>query len=293
MGLGPRRHGLTPVETASARLTRASGTSFYYAFRILPKTKRRGIFALYSFCRVLDDCVDEADGGGEAGLQRHMAEVDRAYAGRGETALGRDLAETLARFPIPRSCFEEIVAGCRMDLTTTRYATFEELRVYCSRVASAVGLAAIEIFGYRNPATREYARELGQALQLTNILRDVTPDAAKGRVYVPLDELARFGVSEAQLLEAARTGQRSASVTALLAFQGDRARLSHDRAAGLLPAEDRRAMASARVMGAVYRELLDEIVRRGYPLGGYEVSVPRRRKAWLALRTLGASLLGA
>jgi phytoene synthase len=281
------------METASARLTRASGSSFYYAFRILPETKRRGIFALYSFCRVVDDCVDEPDGGGEDGLERWMAEVDCAYAGRPETPLGRDLAEALARFPIPRSCFEEIVAGCRMDLTTTRYATFDELRLYCSRVASAVGLATIEIFGYRNPTTREYASELGLALQLTNILRDVTPDAAKGRIYVPLDELARCGVSEPQFLEAARTGQRSASITALLALQGERARRSHDRAAALLPAEDRRAMASARVMGAVYRELLDEIVRRGYPLGGDKVSVPRRRKAWLAVRTLGASLLGA
>jgi phytoene synthase len=281
------------MQTASARLTRGSGTSFYYAFRILPQAKRRAIFALYSFCRVVDDCVDEAGGGGEAGLQRWMAEVERAYAGRAETPLGQDLAEALVRFPIPPACFEQIVAGCRMDLTTARYATFEELLAYCSRVASAVGLATIEIFGYRNPATREYARELGLALQLTNILRDVTPDAARGRIYVPLDELARFGVSELRFLEAARTGQRSASITALLALQGDRARRSHDRAAALLPAEDRRAMASARVMGAVYRELLDEIVRRGYPLGGDKVSVPRRRKAWLAVRTLGASLLGA
>ncbi len=281
------------METASARLTRASGTSFYYAFRILPEAKRRAIFALYSFCRVLDDCVDEADGGGEEALRHWLAELDRAYAGRAETPLGRDLAETLARFPIPRSCFEEIVAGCRMDLTISRYFSFEELRLYCSRVASAVGLASIEIFGYRNPGTREYARELGQALQLTNILRDVTPDAAKGRIYVPLDELARFGVGESQFLEAARTGQGSTSITALLAFQGDRARHSHERAAALLPAEDRRAMASARVMGAVYRELLDEIERRGYPLGGTTLSLPRRRKAWLALRTLGASLLGA
>lgn len=281
------------MQTASARLTRESGTSFYYAFRILPPAKRRGIFALYSFCRVVDDCVDEADGGGEPGLQGWMAEVDRAYAGCAQSPLGRDLALALARFPIPRACFEEIVAGCRMDLTTTRYASFDALRVYCARVASAVGLASIEIFGYRNPGTREYARELGLALQLTNILRDVTADAARGRIYVPLDELARFGVSEGQFLEAARTGEGTAAITALLAFQADRARRSHERAAAALPAEDRRAMLSARVMGAVYRELLDQIARRGYPLGGGKLSLSRRRKAWLALRTLGASWLGA
>jgi len=281
------------METASARLTRASGTSFYYAFRILPEAKRRAIFALYSFCRVVDDCVDEADGEGEEGLRHWLAEVDRAYAGRAETPLGRDLAATLARFPIPHSCFEEIVAGCRMDLTVSRYPSFEALRLYCSRVASAVGLASIEIFGYRNPGTRDYARELGLALQLTNILRDVTPDAAKGRIYVPLDELAHFGVGEPELLDAARNGQRSTAIAALLAYQADRARLSHERAAALLPAEDRRAMASARVMGAVYRDLLEEIVRRAYPLGGPIVRLSRPRKGWLALRTLGALLLGA
>lgn len=281
------------MQTASARLTRASGTSFYYAFRILPEAKRRAIFALYSFCRSVDDCVDEAGGEGEAGLQRWMTEVDRCYAGQPTTPLGSDLAEALARFPIPRNCFEAIVEGCRMDLTTNRYASFEELRLYCSRVASAVGLASIEIFGYRNPRTREYATELGLALQLTNILRDVGVDAEKGRLYLPLGDLKRFGVAEEELLRAAREGRTTAAITKLLAFQGDRAREHHERAGALLPAEDRRAMLSARIMGAVYRGLLDEIVRRGYPLGASKVALSKPRKAWLALRLLASSWLGA
>jgi phytoene synthase len=280
------------METVSARLTRQSGTNFYYAFRLLPADKRRAIYALYSFCRAVDDCVDEPGGEGEAGLTRWLRELERCYAGRPETELGGELAEALLRFPIPRSCFEEIVAGCRMDLAITRYATFADLQVYCRRVASAVGLASIEIFGYTNPQTREYAQELGLALQLTNIVRDVTPDAARGRLYLPLEDLARFGVSEAELLAAARErAPASAGVKALLAHQADRARERYESARRSLPGEDRRSMWPAEIMGAIYRRILDELVRRGYPIGGPRVTVPRATKAWLALRTLARTLV--
>jgi phytoene synthase len=267
----------------SARLTRQSGTSFYYAFRVLPREKRRAIYALYSFCRVVDDCVDEPDGGGPAGLDLWLAEVHRCYAGTPSTALGRELAEALLLFPIPRQCFEDIVAGCRMDLTTRRYPRFEDLLVYCRRVASAVGLAAIEIFEYTSPATRDYAIELGVALQLTNILRDIGPDARGGRLYLPLEDLARFGVSEAELLAAGAT--RTPVLDALLDFEVDRARQHHDRARRLLPSQDRRAMLPARIMGANYRELLEELARRGCPLGE-RLAFSRPRKAWIALRTV-------
>ena len=207
----------------SARLTRKSGSSFTYAFRVLPYEKRRAIYALYSFCRVVDDCVDEVGGEGEAGLRRWMGEVQRCYAGQPETELGRDLAEAVARFPIPRACFEDIVEGCRMDVAIRRYPTFADLRVYCERVASAVGLASIEIFEYRHPGTREYAVELGVALQLTNILRDIGADGTRGRMYVPLEDLGQFGVAEAELL--ARTDvARRPEVTTLLRFEAQRAR---------------------------------------------------------------------
>ena len=269
----------------SARLTRQSGTSFYYAFRILPARKRRAIYALYSFCRIVDDCVDEPDGEGEAGLRRWAEEVRRCYEGRPSTELGRDLAEALFEFPIPRGCFEDIIAGCRIDLTTKRYATFPDLRVYCERVASAVGLAAIEIFEYTDPRSRKYAVELGVALQLTNILRDVAADAARGRIYVPQADLARFGVTEAELLAAAGGGPASPALRELLAFQVARARSHYELAHDLLPAADRKAMAPAEIMAAVYGALLDEIVRRGYPLGG-RIGLSRPRKAWIALRTL-------
>jgi phytoene synthase len=281
--------------SVAARITRTSGTSFYYAFRILPAAKRRAIYALYAFCRVVDDCVDEEGGEGEAGLQRWLAEVHRCYAGRPETELGRELAEAVARFPVPRACFEEIVDGCRMDLGTRRYATFAELRVYCERVASAVGLASIEIFGYDDPGTRDYAVELGLALQLTNILRDIGDDAGRGRLYLPLEDLAAHGVGEEALLAAARApgGHRPAGLAALLEFEAERARTHYARAAALLPERDRRSMLAAEIMGAVYRALLEEWARRGHPVGGERTALGKPRKIWTALRTIPRVYWGA
>ena len=268
----------------AARITRQSGTSFYYAFRILPSAKRRAIYALYSFCRVVDDCVDEPGGEGEAGLTRWLEELRRCYAGQPTTELGRELAEALFQFPIPRACFEQIVDGCRMDLTPRRYATFADLRAYCEKVASAVGLAAIEIFEYQSPATRAYAVELGVALQLTNIQRDLAGDAVRGRFYLPLEDLARFGVTEAELLGGGGDARRPA-VAALLLFEAERAREHYARAAALLPREDRRAMASAELMAAVYRALLEELTRRSFPAGPrLRLSTPR--KLWVSARAL-------
>ncbi len=281
--------------SVSARLTRQSGTNFYYAFRILPEQKRRAIYALYAFCRTVDDCVDEEGGEREAGLARWQAELNRAYAGKPETELGRELAETVARFPIPRGTFEDIVAGCRMDLTTRRYPTFADLRLYCERVASAVGLASIEIFGYEEPGTRDYAVELGLALQLTNILRDIAQDAARDRIYLPLEDLARFGVSEAGLVAAARAPLAAPpeGLSRLLAFEAERARSHYAAAAWLLPERDRRSMLAAEIMGAVYRAVLEEWARRGHPVAGPRVQLGKPRKLWIALRTAARVRWGA
>jgi phytoene synthase len=272
-------------ETASARLTRESGSSFYYAFRFLSREKREAIYALYSFCRVVDDCVDEDGGEGEAGLRRWLEEVRRCYEGDPRTELGRDLAAALAKFPIPRACFEDIVDGCRMDLTVTRYDRFQDLRVYCQRVASAVGLAAIEVFGYESPATRAYAVELGVALQLTNILRDVAADVARGRLYLPLEDLARFGLGEEEVRAAVVSrAPPPPRMSDLLAFQAARAREQFARARP--PREDRRSMLPAEIMAAVYRALLAKVERRGFPLDGPRIQLSRPRKAWIALRTV-------
>jgi phytoene synthase len=273
--------------STSARITRKSQSHFYYAFLTLPPEKRRGIYALYSFCRVVDDCVDEPDGGGEAGLDRWLAEIDRCYGGGAKTELGRELQETVSRFPVPRSALEDIVAGCRMDLTQDRYETFADLRVYCERVASAVGLASIEIFGYSYPGTRAYAVELGLALQLTNILRDVAPDRARGRLYLPLEDLARFEVTEDEVRAVAADpgAPRGPALGRLLAFEADRARGHYAAAAEALPPEDRRPMVAAEIMGAIYRALLEELARRRFPIGGERVRLGRPARAWIALRT--------
>jgi 15-cis-phytoene synthase len=274
------------MESASARIARRSGTSFYYAFRVLPRAKRRAIFALYSFCRVVDDCVDEEGGEGEVGLRRWLEEVYRCYAGRPTTPLGRDLAEALFQFPIPRSCFEDVVAGCRMDLQVTRYETPADLRLYCERVASAVGLAAIEIFEYRHPDTRRYAVELGVALQLTNILRDLGSDAARGRLYLPAEHLRRFGLEQEALVSAAaREAAPAPGVLPLLRYEAARARAQYAAADALLPAPDRAAMAPAEIMSAVYRCLLERIEARGFPFRP-RTTLSRPRRAWIALRTL-------
>jgi phytoene synthase len=179
-----------------------------------------------------------------------------------------------------------------MDLVIPRYPSFDDLRVYCERVASAVGLASIEIFGYTSPQTRRYAVELGVALQLTNILRDVAADAARGRLYVPLEDLERFRVSEDQILRPGN-GEASAQLRLLLAYQAERAREHYEAAAKLLPPEDRRAMTPAEMMAAVYREILDELTRRGYPIHGARVRLSRPRKAWAALRAFARSRLRA
>jgi len=252
------------ISSLGARLTRKSQSSFYYAFLTLPEEKRRAIYALYSFCRAVDDCVDEPGGGGEAGLDAWTQEVGRCYGGTPETDLGRELARAVARFPIPRPALLDIVAGCRMDLAIRRYATWADLRVYCERVASAVGLCSIEIFGYTRPATRDYAVELGLALQLTNILRDVAPDAARERLYLPLEDLDRFDVGEADILAVARgeSDSRPNGIDALLAHEADRARTHYAAAARALPPEDRRSMLAAQIMGAIYERLLDELTRR-------------------------------
>jgi phytoene synthase len=274
------------MPSASARLTRQSGTSFYYAFRILPPPKRRAIFALYSFCRVVDDCVDEPDGEGEAGLRRWLEEAYRCYDGRPTTALGQDLSEALFQFPIPRSCFEDVVAGCRMDLQQARYETFADLRRYCERVASAVGLAAIEIFEYRHADTRRYAVELGVALQLTNILRDLATDAQRGRLYLPAEDLRRFGVEEGAFLAAATRDPLSPpQARALLDFEAQRAREHYRTARMLLPEQDRTAMRPAEIMAAVYRCLLETVQARGFPFRP-RVALSRPRRAWIALRTI-------
>ncbi len=244
-----------------AEITRRSRSSFYYAFILLTAERRRALNAVYAFCRFIDDIADDESIREPAALlTRWREELDRVYAGVPTRALSRALADSARRFAIPRVHFEEIIAGVEMDLSRTRYQTFEDLRPYCYRVASALGLICIEIFGYRNPSAKTYAENLGLALQLTNILRDVREDAARGRIYLPLEDLARFNVSEDEILG----GVYSSNFVSLMDFEAKRARELYAAAQMALAAEDRSTLLTAEAMRLIYGALLERIIKSNY-----------------------------
>jgi 15-cis-phytoene synthase len=269
----------------------ARDTSFYYSFLVLPEEKRRAIVAVWDFCRAVDDEVDEA-GEARVSVQRWRDELDSCYGEGGlktgpSTPQGQALRPFIERFNLPRGAFEELIDGVEMDLTQTRYATFADLHQYCLRVASAVGLVCVEIFGYRDPAARTYASELGVALQLTNILRDVPVDLARGRIYIPVEDLDRFGVTEADLRAACAADGAGPSppLRDLLAFQAARARRYYARAREALPREDARRLVAAEIMSGIYRGVLTRIEGSGYDVFSRRIRVPRPVRAWIAAAT--------
>ena len=274
----------------------ARDTSFYYSFLVLPARKRAAIVAVWDFCRAVDDAVDEAPAERSAGEVLHWrGEVARCFdGGVPATPQGRALQPLIAEFDLPRSAFEALVEGVEMDLHGRRYRTFEDLYEYCIRVASAVGLMCVRVFGCQDAGSRQYAIDLGVALQLTNILRDVPGDLALGRVYLPTDDLARFGVTEADLRDEAGhagRGVRSAKVKALLAFEAQRAREYYARADAALPRADARRLVAARIMGNIYRGILDRIERAGYDVFTAVIRVPRPRRALIAAGTWARTLI--
>lgn len=265
----------------------ASGSSFYYSFVFLPPDTRRAITAFYAVCRELDDVVDECH-------ERQIAltklawwrdEIGRFAAGTPEHPATRALHETPRGRGIPPALLLEIVDGMAMDLDFTRYPDFKSLHLYCYRVAGVVGEIAAQIFGGSRGAhdrdIRRYAHELGLAFQLTNIIRDVGEDARRGRIYLPQDELARFGVSESDILNGVATPQ----FRALMQHQFERASAHYESAFAALPASERRAQRPGLVMAAIYRTLLDEIHRDDFPVLNARVSLTPLRKLWLAGKT--------
>ena len=270
-----------------AGVTVARDTNFYYSFLVLPAAKRRAIVAVWDFCRAVDDAVDEApEGQREAQVRVWREELARCFdGGMPETPQGRALQPLIRPFNLPRAAFESLIEGVEMDLHTSRYATFADLYQYCIRVASSVGLMCVEIFGCREAASRQYAIELGVALQLTNILRDVPGDLERGRVYIPLEDFARFGCHEGDLgAEAIHAGHgvRSPAVKELLAFQAQRARDYYRRADAILPRADARRLVAARIMGAIYRAILGRIEAAEYDVFSRVIRVPRPRRALIA-----------
>jgi phytoene synthase len=277
----------------------ARDTNFYYSFLVLPAGKRNAIVSVWDFCRAVDDAVDDEPDPESAKRQveRWRRELAACYGeGTPSTPQGIALAPLVARFSLPRGAFEALIDGVEMDLDARRYATFAELYEYCIRVASAVGLVCVEIFGYRDPAARQYATELGVALQLTNILRDVPEDLARGRLYLPLEDLRAHGCTENDLrkeMVQAGSGVRSPAVKALLAQQARRAREYYGRAAAALPRGDARSLVAAEIMGAIYRAILDRIERLDYDVFSRVVRIPRPRRAVIAAATWVRTVLSA
>jgi len=273
---------MTPEEYCQQKAA-ASGSSFYYSFLFLPPERRRAITALYAFCREVDDVVDE-------GLEPQVAaaklawwrgEVASLFAGEPHHPVTRALAPYREKFGLSAARMHEIIDGMEMDLRQSRYLDWRGLETYCHRVASVVGVLAAGIFGYRDERTLEYAKNLGIAFQLTNIIRDVGEDARKNRVYLPVEDLSRFGVPAADILQA----QETPAFRSLMAFEAERARSYYAQAMAALPPVDRRAQRPGLIMAAIYRALLEEIQREGFRVLTQRTSLTPLRKFWLAWRT--------
>ncbi len=274
----------------NTHFTNARVTNFYYAFVFLPQEKRRAIEAVYAFARRGDDVADSGLAPTEAGvaLASYRQALDACYAqhlGQLDSPELQALAAAIKRFRIPRQPFDDLILGLEMDLTGAHYETFEDLSLYCYRVASTIGLICIEIFEYKNPRTREYAVNLGKALQMVNILRDIEADAQRGRVYLPQEDLDRFGVRPAQLL----AGTYNDPFIELMQFECDRALDFFNQARAILPPEDRKSMKAAEIMASIYWGILQRIQGRAYNVFGKRVRVPRPVKLWTAFKVyLGA-----
>ena len=273
---------MTPDEYCQERAT-ASGSSFYYSFLFLEPRRRQAITAFYAFCREVDDVVDECPDPALARtkLTWWRSEVQALYEGHPTHPVTQSLTESLKHFSLPQEQLQEIIDGMEMDLEQVQYADFKALHLYCYRVASVVGLLAAEIFGYRDRQTLKYAHDLGLAFQLTNIIRDVGEDAQRGRIYLPEDELRRFGVT-ADDLRHARYGD---NFSRLMAFQVERASDMYRQAFAQLPAGDRKAQRAGLIMAAIYQATLAEIVRDNYRVLDQRISLPPLRKLWLAAKT--------
>jgi phytoene synthase len=273
---------MTPDEYCQQRAA-ASGSSFYYSFLFLPPERRRAITALYAYCREVDDVVDEMQdlAVAQARLAWWAEEIGRMYAGEPQHPVTRALAPHLQPFDIRRDSLLLVLEGMAMDLRQNRYLDFPTLARYCHNVAGVVGEMSAGIFGASDPRTYEYARKLGLALQLTNIIRDVGEDARRGRVYLPLDELQRHGVKVADLL----AGSYVDGYLPLMRQQASRARGVYAEALAALPAADRRAQRPGLIMGAIYATLLDEIDRADFRVLHQRVALTPLRKLWIAWRT--------
>ena len=278
----------------SQAITKKSASNLTLGFLFLPQARRDGMAVLYAFCREVDDVADEDEVPAEKRRERLGAwreDVRRATEGGiPQFAVNRELQPVAKQFHLPFSLFDELIQGCEMDLEIKRYENYEQLELYCYRVASVVGLLSIDIFGYKNPRSRDYAIYLGKALQLTNILRDVRTDAERGRIYLPRSEMARFNVTEREIL----SFEYSDRFRALAESVAERARHFYQLARETLPPEDRRSMVAAELMGSVYWRLLRKLERQHFNVFGPKPTrLNKAQKLLLILRSWCRFVLGA
>jgi phytoene synthase len=274
---------LVEAQRHCAGVVRRAESSFAAAFWMFPRPQRRALHAIYAFCRLADDIADDPQVRGDRQrlLERWRAELEAACRGRASHPVGVALADAVARFQLPEAVFAELLRGVETDLRGEPIETAEDLRRYCYRVASTVGLLVVRVLGAGSPGALAYAEHMGVAVQLTNVLRDVGEDAAAGRIYLPRQELARFGVSPAQVL----ARRPSEELRCLLAATAERARIHYERADASLAEDERRRLRPAEAMGCIYRELLEQLQRRGFPCLEGALRLSRRRRFAIAAVT--------
>jgi len=266
---------MTDRAPVSRQIARSSKSNLAFAFSTLSRTRKQDMMSFYAFCRVIDDIADEPS----SPVEQRRAELDEWRQGLlhgfpNPDELQLEVAALSQRYPIPTDLLAEIVDGVESDLTRTRFETYDELLAYCYKVASVVGLVSIEIFGYQNPASKAYAINLGYALQLTNIIRDVGEDTDNDRIYLPSEDMRRFGVTEEQL----KAGRHDQNFRDLMNFEYARARAFYDKSRELLPQEDRRHMLAAEMMAQVYSEILEKIRRKDFQVFGTRIGLGKFRK---------------
>lgn len=269
------------LETAK-EITRKSKSSFYYAFNLLPTEKRDAMNTVYAFCRQTDDIIDEGNESPDLKydkLRKWRIELEKAFAGNSEYHLLNKLARTILKFQIPVDHFFELIKGMEMDLQKNRYLTFQDLQQYCYHVASTVGLMCIEIFGYKHKSTKDFAVNLGIALQLTNILRDIKKDAQDGRIYLPQEDLKKFGYSEKELF----SGTYNPNFKLMMEYEAMRAKEYFDKANRSLNLDDKASMFAARAMQHIYERMLNKIIDANYDVFRRNIKVSSFEKVGISL----------
>lgn len=267
---------------SAKNISKKSKSSFYYAFNLLPEEKREAMNTVYAFCRKTDDIVDENFDSTDLKyekLRKWRIEFEKSFSGHSDYVLLNKLGTTISKFNIPLDPFFELIKGMEMDLQKDRYKSFDDLQLYCYRVASTVGLICIEIFGYKHTSTKQFAVDLGIALQLTNILRDISKDAKNGRIYLPQDDLNKFNYSESDLFSL----NYNNNFRELMIYETSRAKMYFDSATSHLNLEDKRTMFAARAMQHIYYKILEKIIDKNYDVYNNEIKVNKIEKVGIAL----------